>query len=100
MERTDRLGLKYKYEDILARKVRTYMTFDAGHEEFINISLRVLDEVRRGLFGRNGNQRNSLVRRLEPDNFGTFHRSSSRFVTTITFTFTPLGLLLLFGGSG
>jgi hypothetical protein len=75
------------------------MTLDAGDEQFVHIRLRVLDEVGRGLFGGYSDQGYSLVRWLKPHNLGTLNRSPPRLITTITFTFTPFRLLLLFGSS-
>lgn len=74
------------------------MTLDTSNEEFVDICVGVLDKVRRCLFGRNGNKRDSLVRGLEPNNFRAFNRSTSRFVTAVTFTFATLSFLLLLGG--
>lgn len=73
------------------------MALDASNEKLVGISLRILDKVGRSLFGRNGNKRNTFVRRLEPDDLWAFNGSATRFFGTVAFSFTPLGLLFLFG---
>jgi hypothetical protein len=75
------------------------MALDAGNKKFVDICLGVLDEIWRGLFSRNGDQRYTLVSWLKPDDFGTFNGTSSRLITTIAFTFAPLSLLLLLSSS-
>lgn len=78
--------------------MKTYVTLDAGHEEFVSIPVGVLDKVGRGLLSRNGNKRHTFVRWLEPNNLGTFN-GAPRFVTTITLPFSAFRLLFLLSSS-
>ena len=70
------------------------MTLDTGDEQFIGISLRVLNEVRRRLLGGNSNEGDTLVGRLEPNNFGTFNRTT-RLVALVALSLATFSLLLL-----
>ena len=73
------------------------MALDAGNKQLVGICLRVLHEVRWGLFGGDGNEWYTFVRGLEPDNLGALYRTTG-LVPTITLAFAAFGLLLLFGG--
>jgi hypothetical protein len=72
-------------------------TFDASDKNLVRIILMALDKVTGSLLSGDGNQRNTFVGRLEPNNL--------RAVLTIRlragmrpFTGSALGLLLLLGG--
>jgi hypothetical protein len=75
------------------------MTLDAGDEQLVDIGFRVLNEIRGCLFGRNGDERDTLVRGLEPNDLGAFNWATTGFFSTITFTFTAFCLLLFLGRS-
>ena len=75
------------------------MTLDASDEQLVDVGFRVLDEIRGCLFGRNGNKRDTLVRRLEPNDLRAFDWATTRFFSTIAFTFTAFCLLLFLGRS-
>lgn len=75
------------------------MTLDASDEKLVHISLRVLNEIGRRLFGGNGDQGHSFVGRFEPYNLRALDRCSPRLVPTVALTLTALGFLLLFGRS-
>lgn len=77
----------------------TYVALNACNEQFVGVSVRILNEVWWGLLGGDGNEGHTLVRWLEPDDLGAFNRAT-RFITTVTLAFAPLRLLLLFGSSG
>lgn len=77
----------------------TYVTLDASDKEFVDIGLRVLNEIGRCLLSRDGYQRHTLIGGLEPDDLGTLDRSTTGFIATVTFTFSTLGFLLFLGGS-
>lgn len=68
------------------------MTFDAGDEEFINVCLRVLNKVWRGLFCRDSDERYTLICRFEPNNLGSLNRPP-RFVASITLTLAAFSFL-------
>ena len=74
------------------------MTLDAGNEQPVSISLRVLDKVRRSLLSRDGNKRDTLISRLEPSDRGSL-AVAARFVSTVTLALATLSFLLLFGRS-
>ena len=70
------------------------MTLDAGDEELVRIGFRVLHKVRWRLFSGDGNEGNTLVGGLEPDDLGTLDRTT-RLVTLVSFPLATLGFLLL-----
>ena len=72
------------------------MALDTCYEQLVYIHIRVLYEVGWCLFCRYGDERNTLISRLEPDNFRSINRAS-RFITTVTLSLTTLCLLLLLG---
>ena len=71
------------------------MTFYARNKEAIGIGLRILNEVRRGLLSRNCDEWYALVCRFEPHDLRAFYGSTLWFFSTVPFTFTALGFLLL-----
>lgn len=71
------------------------MTLDTGDEQLVRICFRVLNEVRRCLFSWDSNEWHTLVGGLKPDDLRAFNGSTSGFITTVTFTFPALSLLLL-----
>jgi hypothetical protein len=76
------------------------VTLDTGNKQPVGIGLRILNEVCGSLFGGDSDQGHSLIRWLEPDDFGTFDRSTSRFVSTIALSLSTLSLLLFLGSCG
>ena len=74
------------------------MTLDAGNEQPVSISLRVLDKVRRSLLSWDGNKRDTLISRLEPNDLGSLDGATG-FVSTVTLALATLSFLLLFGRS-
>lgn len=73
------------------------MAFDTSYEKLVDIGVRVLDEVGWSLLRGNSNERHTLISRFEPNDLGTFERSTPGFVTTIAFTLAAFSLLLLLG---
>lgn len=69
---------------------------DASHKDAVRVVLVLLDEVPRGLLGRDGDEGNALVSRLEPDNLGFLLVPAVLVPTAIPGS--ALGLLLLLGG--
>ena len=74
----------------------TYVALDAGDEELVGIRLGVLHEVRRGLLGRDSDERHALVGRLEPDDLGALDGAAG-LVALVALALAALGLLLLLG---
>ena len=77
--------------------VDTYVTLDAGDKQLVGIRLRVLHEVRRRLLGGNGNEGNTLVSRLEPDDLGTLDGTLLGLLAGYPLALAALSLLLLLG---
>ena len=77
----------------------TYMTFNAGDEQLVGVRLRILNEVLGRLLSGNGNEGNTLVGRLEPDDLGAFDRATG-LIALVTLAFATLSLLLLLRRSG
>jgi hypothetical protein len=97
MERADRLPTKVVSSILASGRAGTYMTFDTRNKELVSVGFGVLNKVGRCLFSRDGNKRNTLVGRLEPNNLGSFNGSTARLLSAITFPFTPFSFLLLLG---
>lgn len=77
----------------------TYVTLDTSNEQSISITLRVLDEIGRRLFSWDGDERDTLVGGLEPDDLGAFDDLGTLFLAMIAFTLAALSLLLFLRGS-
>jgi hypothetical protein len=74
------------------------VSLNTSDEELISICCRVLNEVRRSLFGRNSNERNTFIGGLEPNDLGPLDRGTGgRLITFVAFALATLSLLLLFG---
>lgn len=97
MERADRLGRRSTSSIAAFRREKTYMTLDASNEEFIGICFRILDEVRRGLFSGDGNERDTFISRFEPDDLRAFNGPTARFLGAITLSLASFGFLLFLG---
>ena len=89
--------MSYKHGKVI--DVDTYVTLDTGDEQFVGIGLRVLNEVWGSLLRGDGNERHTLVGRLEPDNLRSFDWPTPQFLSAVAFTFPALSLLLFFRGS-
>jgi hypothetical protein len=76
------------------------VALDAGNKQLVCILVCIFNEVNWCLLSRNGNKRDALVRRLEPNDLGALDGSTTRFITAVTFSLTTLGFLLLLGSSG
>ena len=74
------------------------MTLDASNEKFVGVRFRVLNEVDRCLFRGDGDEGDTFIGWLEPDDLGALDRSPG-LITTITLTFATFGLLFLLGSS-
>jgi hypothetical protein len=74
------------------------VTLDASNEKLVSVCLRVLDKVCGCLFCGDGNERDTLISWLEPDDLGAFDRSP-RLITAVTFALTTFSLLFLLGSS-
>ena len=75
----------------------TYMTFNAGDEQLVGVRLRILNEVLGRLLSGNGNEGNTLVGRLEPDDLGAFDRATG-LIALVTLPLATLCLLLFLRG--
>ena len=76
---------------------RTYVALDTGDEQFVGIGLRVLNEVWGSLLRGDGNERHTLVSRLEPDDLGAFDRATG-LIALVTLPLATLCLLLFLRG--
>jgi len=72
------------------------VAFDASNEKLVGVRIRVLNEISRCLFRGDGDERDTLISWLEPDDLGTLDRSPG-LITAVTFTFATFGLLFLLG---
>lgn len=76
------------------------MTLDTCNEKFIGVGFRILNEVWRGLFCWDSNERDTFVCWFKPDNLGPLNRSTTRFFGTVSFPLSPFCFLFFLGGSG
>lgn len=83
-----------KYMQVRPTVKHAYVALDASDEELVRIVLRVLNKVRRSLLSGDGNERHTLVGRLEPDDLGALDRAA-RLVALVTLALAALSLLLL-----
>ncbi len=72
-------------------------SLNAGNEDPVGVVLVVFDEIARRLLGWYGDQRHTLVGRLEPYNFRLFWLSLMLVSSRVPLSLLSFGFLLLLG---